>query len=89
MKFFNYWINFKKIIIIFLSTIYVFIPKIELKSMNEKNLLHSFDFLDLIKNSTFTEKLSKYQSRNYTDYSTFETIMLNLKLNRLQAKEVN
>lgn len=59
----------------------------------EKNLFKSSINLDikeelLKKNLTFPKILPKFRWTNITEYSTFEQMMLNLNLNRIQAKEV-
>jgi hypothetical protein len=61
----------------------------EAKSLNKKFKLNSINNAKIVQNLTFPEKLPKYSMLNFTDYNLFENLMLNLKINRIEAKEVN
>jgi len=73
----------------FILTILFSSNLIETKSLNNKINLNVFNNDQMSKNITFPEILPKFSSMNFTDYNIFEHVMLNLKVNRIQAKEVH
>lgn len=62
--------------------------KIETKFLSKKSCLALSDGAIKNRNITFPRILPKYPMANFTDYALFENLMLNLNLDRIQAKEV-
>jgi len=50
--------------------------------------LNNLNKAEVGKNFSLPQKLPKYPLLNLTDYNIFENLMLNFRVNRIQAKEV-